>query len=122
MRKFLVLSAAVALLALGGINQAKAGPSIAGLGCEQGCTAVESTGGSVALIAVGAMWLYATVGSVVIDIYNGGLNRKYAEAVPGAGYQSRDYANAAKLTHDFNVAMGYSDDADTAKYLASASR
>lgn len=119
MRKFLTLAAAVAFLALGSVNTAKAQSNVGEVGPR------TASYGDVS-VAVGytmfAAWTIGMAAIVYNDIMAGGLNRKYAEVTPGAGFQSRDYATAAKLTHEFNVAMGYSDDADTAKYLASAAK
>lgn len=116
MRKFLTVAAvAVALLASATVNEAKAFDSSLMTG---------ATGASTPLLGAG-LFALTTGGAIYLvyqDISNGGLTRKYAEAVPGAGYQARDYANAAKLTHEFNVAMGYADDAQTTRFLASATR
>lgn len=118
MRKFLIAAALLVTVAFS--TQAKA--QVPDNGLPEGASGCQPCRAAAPII-IGSMWLYGViVGPVVQDIMAGGLNRKYAEVVPGAGFASRDYANAAKLTHEFNVAMGYSDDADTTKYLASASR
>lgn len=120
MRKLLVsLVAVFALLAVGSANTAKAQEVASG-------STMSVIGGTPVSVALGGgMLAGTTLGMAYLvyrDIAGGGLTRKYAEAVPGAGFQSRDYAAAAKLTHEFNVAMGYADDAQTTAFLASASR
>lgn len=136
MRKVLLSSlTALALIAFSAnSNQAKAGMICDYIGPVAGVAAgaasyglgadVAAIGGGATNVATGFLVGFpAILGSfVVCDIANGGLTRKYAEVVPGAGYQARDLATAAKLTHEFNVAMGYADDAQTALYLASAVR
>lgn len=114
MRKFLLTTLALALLALGSINTASAFDNslMTGGAYRMGVLPPVMLGG--VLLGMGYL--------VYDDISKGGLNRQRVEVVPGAGYQSRDYATAAKFTHEFNVAMAYSDDADTVKYLASAAR
>lgn len=119
MRKFLLTAVAFAILALGSVTRAKAQVPDAGL--PEGAAGCQACVSAAPYIMAG-IWTYVLGGAVINDIMAGGLNRKYAEVVPGNGYQSRDNSRMAELTHSFNVAMGYSDDADTTKYLASASR
>lgn len=115
MRKLFALSVAVAMLVIGSITQVKA----------QQVLPATASNGEVGFYTGAGMFAAWTAGMAYVvyrDIAAGGLNRKYAEVVPGAGYQARDYANAAKLTHEFNVAMGYADDEQTTRFLASAAR
>ena len=115
MRKLFLSLAAAAMLAFGGsINSAQAFDPAATGGAFVGA------GGVSGLFMIGVP---LGMGYLVFDdIDKGGLNRKYVEVVPGAGYQTRDTARMAQLTHEFNVAMGYADDAKTTEALASAAR
>lgn len=120
MRKILTcLAVAVAMVAFGSVTQAKAQVA-------EGSTMGTIGGTSYSVVAGGALFAGTTLGIVylVYDDYmnKGGKNRRLVEVVPGAGFQSRDYDTAARLTHEFNVAMGREDDVDTARYLASALR
>lgn len=114
MRKFLTgLAVAVALMAFGAVNNtAKAQAAAEALPI--------ATGGGVAMFAGTSLGIaYLVYRDITRDR---GLQRAMVPVEPGAGYQRIDYARAAQQTHEFNVAMGYADDADTAKYLAAASR
>ncbi len=133
MKKFLIAAALLVSVAASA-NTAKAGMICDYVGPVAGVAAgavsyglgadVVAIGGGATNVATGFLVGFpAILGTMVAcDIANGGLNRKLAEVTPGAGYQSVDLERTAELKHSFNVAMGYSDDADTAKYLASAAR
>lgn len=134
MRKFLI--GAVALLGLSAVNvqSAKAGmicdyvgpaAGVAAGAVSYGVTAdVAAIGGGATNVATGFLVGYPAilVSLVACDIANGGLSRNLAEVTPGAGYHSVDMERTAALKHEFNVAMGYIDDVDTVRFLASASR
>lgn len=124
MRKLLL--GAVALLGLSAVNANQAQACSSGTACvsELGTNGVgDSLVVGLLLGTIVYEWLdNVIVGAVIRDIRAGGLNRKYAEVTPGSGYQARDLATAATLTHEFNVAMGYADDAQTTHYLASVGR
>lgn len=138
------LAVAVAVLATGTVNKAQAEETIAQLAplaqysaCSHDVVNYAAPVGAVAgVVAVGTLiggtsiagaapgaFVGFVVGSVIDDIVcNKGLQRAMVDTIPGAGFQQNNSARLAAMTHEFNVAMGYSDDAKTAALLASATR
>lgn len=108
MRKLLTIAAAVALLALGSAHQAKA---------FDNSLMVGSSGASLGVVPVAFM-----VGIPAL-IVAGIISNEQAKA-QGKVAQASDLGaeRRAVLTHEFNIAMGVADDAQTTAMLASAAR
>lgn len=141
MRKLLTGVAVALVLALGAVSNAKA--QEVGSGATMGTilgtpvSKVSGIGLMFALPTVAVCGIAANNGSDIckpIGIYlgapgqkvevTGGDEQPQTALVPRFTAISSNVAaiERAKSVHSFNVAMGYADDADTKRFLASASR